>query len=190
MKVVGLTGTIGSGKEIAKDFFIKRFNCSYVTLSDVIRGEMERKKRGFNRKNLQDLGNELRKKYGTHILAMLSIEYLSREKELIIIDGIRNPGEGEFLRKKFGKNFVWIGIDAPRELRFERAAKRGKLSDPKTFEEFVAMDERDLGKDEPEYGQQVKACLERADFLLINDGTIEEFENKLSETVNQFRSQD
>lgn len=189
MKVIGLTGTIGSGKEIAKEFFKKRFSCCYVTLSDVIRGEKERKKSDFNRKTLQDMGNELRKKYGADILAKLAIEYLPREKELAIIDGIRNPAEGNFLRKKFGKNFIWIGIDAPRELRFERAAKRGQYNDPKTFEEFVALDERDLGKDEPEYGQQVKKCLEQVDFVLINDGTIEEFEKKLNEIVSLIKSQ-
>lgn len=180
MKVIGLTGTIGSGKEIAKEFFTKKLNCYCVTLSDVIRGEAERKKSNFNRNILQDMGNELRKEYGAHILAKLAIEYLPREKDFIIIDGIRNLAEAEFLRKKFGKNFVWIGIDAPQEIRFERTAKRGQHNDPKTFEEFIILDERDQGKNEAEYGQQVKKCIERVDFVLINDGTIEDFKNKLN----------
>lgn len=189
MKVIGLTGTIGSGKEIAKEFFKKKFNCYVVTLSDVIMSEKERKKPGFDRKTLQDLGNELRRKYGAHILAKLAIEYLPREKELTIIDGIRNPAEAEFLRKKFGKNFILIGIDAPREIRFERIVKRAKYSDEKTFEEFINLDERDLGKNEPEYGQQVKKCLEKADLILINDGTIEDFEKKLNEILNLLKFQ-
>jgi dephospho-CoA kinase len=183
MKVIGLTGTMGSGKEVVKDFLIKKFNCYYVTLSDVIRGEIEKKKGNLTRQTQQDMGNEMRKKYGPHILAMLAIEYLSKSKEMAVIDGIRNPGEIEYLRKKFGPDFKLIAIDASPEVRFERILKRGQASDPKTWEEFAALDERDKGKDEPEYGQQVKRCMEQANFTVMNDGTLEEFENKINEIV-------
>jgi dephospho-CoA kinase len=181
MKVVGLTGTIGAGKEVVKDFFTKKFNCYVVLLSDVIRGEMERKSPEFNRKTLQDLGNELREKYGPHILAKIAVEYLPREKELTIIDGVRNPAEIQFLKEKFGEDFKLIAIDAPPEIRFKRLLKRGRKTDPKSWEEFVEMDKRDLGEDEPSHGQQVKECFEQADFNLVNNGTIEELKNKIEE---------
>ena len=181
MKVIGITGTIGAGKNVIKQFLLRRYDCYHVTLSDVIRGELERKKPGFNRKTLQDMGNELRQKYGLGILAKMAIEYLPRDKELIIIDGIRNPGEVEFLRKKFGNDFVLIAVDAPQRKRFEHLQQRGDQKDPKTWEEFVAVDERDKGKGEPEYGQQVAKCLKLADVTLINDGSIEQLEQKVAD---------
>lgn len=184
MKVVGLSGTIGSGKNELKEIIKERFSCYFVTLSDVIRGELEKKKKTFNRMSLQDLGNEMRKKYGTHILSMLAVEYLPRDREVIIIDGIRNPGEGEYLKKKFAGNFVWLGVDAPIETRFQRASERHQHSDPKSLEEFSKLDERDQGAGEPDYGQQTKRCLEQCDSVIVNDGTLDEFKNKVNKVLD------
>jgi dephospho-CoA kinase len=98
---------------------------------------------------------------------------------IVIIDGIRNPGEVEYLKKKFGKNFVLIAVDAPKELRFKRLLERKKEGDPKTFEEFNEIDETDNGKNQPEYGQRVGECLKLADYLIINDGSLDELNKKL-----------
>jgi dephospho-CoA kinase len=183
--VVGLTGTIGSGKNLVKEILMRKFNCYHVTLSDVIRGEAERKKPAFNRVTLQEMGNEMRRSYGTHILALLAIEYLPKDKEMIIVDGIRNPGEADYLRKKFRRGFVWIAVDAPQQTRFETAKQREQHNDPKNFEEFAALDERDQGKSEPEWGQQVGKCMEQADFVITNDGTQEQLEQKINEIFSK-----
>ena len=180
-KVIGLAGTMGSGKAVVKDYLMKKYNCYYVSLSSIIRAEFERRKTGFSRKTLQDQGNEMRKKYGNGIFAKLSISYLPRDKELIIVDGIRNPGEIEYLKKEFGNKFFMIGIDAPQKIRFERIVKRARPSDPKTWEDFVVLDERDQGINEPAHGQQTKACLDLADFLLSTEGSEQEIETKLNE---------
>lgn len=184
MKVIGLTGTVSCGKETIVEILKRKFSAYHVRLSDIIRTEMEKKKHNFNRMTLQDMGNEMRKKYGTHILAMLAIEYLNKDKK-IIIDGIRNPGEVEYLRKKYGKDFVLIAVDAPQQLRFERMLKRTKKTDPKTFDEFVVLDRRDQGEGEPEHGQQTKRCIEKADFVIVNDGSVEQLEAKVNEIIGK-----
>ena len=183
MKVVGITGTIGSGKEIIREILLKKFNSYHVNISDIIKGEIEKKRGKLDRKTLQDMGNEMRQKYGSHILALLAIEYLPRAKELTVVTGIRNPAETEYLRKKFGQDYKLIAIDAPIEVRFERVLKRQQNNDPQTFEEFLSVDERDQGKGEPESGLQVRKCIEQADFKIINDGTIEDLEKKLNEII-------
>jgi dephospho-CoA kinase len=181
--VVGLTGTIGSGKEIVKEILTLNFSCYSVSLSSMIRAELERKKKEFNRKSLQDEGNELRKKYGNFILAKLATDYLQKDKEMIIVDGIRNPGEVEYLKKTFGKKFVLVGVDAPKEMRWERIKARARKDDPKTWEEFVALDERDQGVGEDLFGQQVKRCLEMADVVFVNDGGLSQFKEKINSFV-------
>lgn len=185
MKIIGLTGSIGSGKEVVKDILMKRFNCWYVHLSSLIKGELEKKKSNFDRKAMQDLGNELRKKYGSHILAKLAVDYMQGDKEMLIVDGIRNPGEVEYLRKKFGGNFVLIAVDAPQKLRFERIVKRTRSTDPKTWKEFVFLDERDQGKGEPAYGQQTVRCRDQADFVIFNDGSREKIESEVNDIVKK-----
>ncbi len=184
MKVIGLTGTMGSGKEVVKDFIKKRYDCYYVTLSDIIKGELEKRKGTFNRTTLQDMGNEMRKKYGNHILAMLAVSYLGKDKQAIVIDGIRNTAEIEFLKKKYGGDFKLLAVDAPREMRFQRVVERGK-DDPSAWEEFVKADDRDQGVGEDKAGLHVKDCLGMADYLIVNDGSLEDLERKVNEILQK-----
>jgi len=80
---------------------------------------------------------------------MLAVEYMPKEKNFIIIDSIGNPGEVEYLKKKYGKTFKLLAVDANEKIRFERLLVRGEKKDPKTWEEFLEMDKRDKGFDEP-----------------------------------------
>jgi dephospho-CoA kinase len=183
--VVGITGTIGSGKEVVKEALAKNFNCYSVSLSSVIQAQMKKK---ADRKSLQDMGNELRKKYGNFILAKLATDYMQRDKEMIIVEGIRNPGEVDYLKKTFGNKFFLIAVDAPKELRWERIKARAREGDPKTWEEFLEVDERDQGVGEPLYGQRVRECIQMADFLLVNDGSLEEFQNRINEFIKTLQN--
>jgi dephospho-CoA kinase len=182
MKVIGLTGTIGSGKEEVKKIILENSCYKDVKLSDIIREEM--KKSNADRKTLQDYGNELRKKFGPDILVKLAIK--KNRGNFLVIDGIRNFSEVEFLRKKFGKNFKLIAVDAPIELRYERIRKRGREDDPKTLEEFLAADERNGGINEPEWGQQTKKCIDLADVLIYNDKTLRELRAQVLNALKTF----
>jgi dephospho-CoA kinase len=185
MKVIGLTGTMGSGKNSVKEIILHRYSCYHVALSDVIRGEIEKKKGMMSRTLLQDMGNEMRQKYGPHILALLAIEYLPRDKDITIVDGIRNPAEIDYLKKKFGSNFVMIAVDASDEVRFERIKGRNESKDPKNLDEFRVQDARDKGMSEPPYGQRVADCVARADFKVDNNGTREQLELQVAGLLSQ-----
>lgn len=186
VKVIGITGTIGSGKEAAREIITRNFNCYHSTLSALIRTEMlEKRKIKVDRSNLQNLGNDLRKQYGNDVLVKLAWNFLQKNKEFIIIDGIRNPGEIEFLKKV--AEFYLIAVDAPIELRFERLMKRGGPKDVKTMEEFLELNERDMGANEPEYGQRVKDCMNMADFTVVNDGDKRQLESKVLEVMKQIK---
>lgn len=177
--VIGLTGTVASGKEVVKDVIKKNVDCYSVSLSAAIRGEIEKKKKVFNRTTMQDIGNELRQKYGAHVLAKVSTEFMPREKPVLVVDGIRNPGEVEWLKKNYQGYFALVAVDAPQQTRFERMKARARPIDPQTMEEFVAIDQRDQGANEPPYGQQVRRCVEMADVVIQNDGDVAKVEAQL-----------
>lgn len=184
MKVIGLTGTIGSGKEVVRYILEKSFETISVRLSDLLDYSILKKKKMTITRNMQqDLGDQVRQKYGTHVLAKIAVEFMKRDGAVKIIDGIRNPGEVDYLHKQFGDEFILVAIDAPQEVRFKRVQERNRASDSKTFEEFVKLDERDQGMNEPPYGQQVKKCIEMADVILQNDGTMEEFQAKVEDFI-------
>ncbi len=189
MKVIGLSGTIGSGKQEVNEIIKEKTHCYYVTISDVLKSELEKKKKKTDRKTLQDTGNEMRKQYGNHILAMLAVEYLPRDKDVIIVDGIRNPVEGDYLKKKFGKSFLWLGVDAPKKVRFQRASERQQHNDPRNFKEFLEIDKRDQGVGEPEYGQHTEWCIKSCDVVIKNNGTLKELKKKVDEVLDTFLNQ-
>ena len=92
-----------------------------------------------------------------------------------VIDSIRNPGE--IIELKNNKNFRLLGVDAPVELRFKRILKRGRAGDAKTLQHFIKLEERENFNKSA--NQQLDKCLEMADKVIINNGSLEELRNKI-----------
>jgi dephospho-CoA kinase len=173
--LIGLTGTNGSGKGEAAAY-LKKKGYFYFSLSDVIRDALRKNGKEVSRNNLIEKGNELRKKYGPDILARMA---LKRVKGKAVIDSIRNPSEIEYLRKK--KKFILLAIDAPVELRYERVKQRGREESVSTLEEFIKKEKEEMTGSKK--GQQLHSCIKMADFVIMNDGTLEDLHLKLEERV-------
>ncbi len=173
MKIIGLTGTNASGKtEVAE--YLKRQGFAYYSLSDILREEATRRGLDHSRQSLIKLGNSLRKKHGAGILAKMVKEKLKRG--VFVIDSIRNPKEIEELRMP-PADFLLLGIDAPVEIRFKRALKRGRAGEGKTLEQFIENERLENSKNKE--SQQLSKCLKMADKLIINDGTKKELYRKI-----------
>ena len=182
---LGIVGSIASGKEAVADYLKKEYGFVSFSLSFVVHQERERRKiKEFTRQTLQDIGNDLRKKYGRDILARRAISYFNNLKNTkIIIEGIRNPAEVKYLKTL--PNFILIGVKTRKELRFKRLLKRAKPWDPRTWEEFLEIDKRDWGEGEDDSGQQVGKCLAMADFVLTNNGTKKELYQQVERLMDE-----
>jgi len=172
--IIGLTGPLGSGKGVIANYF-KDAGFKYCSLSNAVREEAKLRKIKFTRENLQKLGNLLREEFGTGIWAIKTMENIDHPN--VIIDGIRNPGEIEELKKN--PEFVLIGVNSPRKIRLQRIKGRNRPSDPKTFAELKAVEERDRGIGQTNTGQQVQACLDKADILIENNRDVNHIFNQL-----------
>jgi len=174
-RIIGLTGTNGAGKgEVAA--YLKGKGYTYFSLSDLVREELRKKEKDATRNNLIKMGNELREKFGPDILAKRVME---KVKDRAVIDSIRNPSEVEHLRKQ--KDFILLSIDAPVELRYERAKKRGREESATTLEEFIKKEEEEMT--DYEMGQQLLNCMKTADYTIINDSSLENLHKKLEELL-------
>ena len=175
--IIGLTGANASGKGEAASY-LKSKGFEYYSLSDILREEAGRRKVEPSRENLIKLGNELRKEKGASVLADLAVKKIKDKKDCAI-DSIRNPFEISALRKL--KGFTLIGIDAPIEIRFRRAAERKRPGDPETIEDFIEKEKKENMQSST--NQQLKNCLKSADILIANNSSLESFHKKIDEAI-------
>ncbi len=174
---IGLTGFMGCGKgEIVRMLQARGF--SAASLSDCVRAEATARGFAHTRENLQNIGNELRAAHGAGALGMRVRQTVAAHPERNwVVDGIRNPAEAAELRLL--PNFHMIGVIASPETIIARITARNREGTPLTREQILEKLDREKGKNEPPDGQQVAKTLESVDYLIINEGTLEELEAKL-----------
>lgn len=177
-QVIGLTGYMGSGKGELVKLLLKR-GFTYISLSDAVRVEATKRGLEHSRDSLQQVGNQLREEHGAGILGKKIRETVEREVERRwVIDGIRNPGEWEELSHL--PDFEMIGVTASPDTIVERITRRNREGTPLSREEVIAKLNKERGIGEPPEGQQVQRCLDHADFLIVNEGTLQDLDAKLT----------
>ncbi len=184
---LGLVGPIASGKGMLIDH-LKTLGFDTYSLSDVVRQEAERRGLKIEREVLQDVGDDLRQKFGRAILAEQILEQVHDPDRNIVFDSIRNPGEICYFQHLL--DIQIIGVDAPVEKRIawylERAKKRGE--DNPDMSVFIQASLRDRGVGQVATGQQVDKCLEMADIMFNNGGTKDDILKGLDRYLtNEFR---
>lgn len=185
---IGLTGCMGTGKgEIVK--MLENRGFTPLSLSDMVRREATRRKLSHTREHLQDVGNDLRRKEGAGVLGRRVRETIEREPEKRwVIDGIRNPAEVADLRVLSG--FQMIGVTAQPETIIRRLRRRKREGGALTRKQILERLEREKGKGEPPEGQQVTKCLDLADCLMVNEGTLRQLQAKLDHFLRLLTGED
>jgi len=185
--VIGLVGPLAAGKTSAAQFLVKNYGFNYFSLSREVRKEAER--RGITRKEitrslLQDIGDDLRKRYGADILAQkVAQKILGSKKRRFIVDGLRHPKEIAFLQKTFSR-FYLLAVLAPLRLRFQRIVKRQRKSDPQRWQDFLRIEKREQ-EESKSYGLKIKDCLKEADFKINNSSSRTALSKKVEEFLKQ-----
>ena len=160
--IVTVTGSIGAGETTFSDILEKR-GFRKISLSDILREKLREMGKPVIRENLRELGDKLREEHGKEALAKLAWEKMKSGGDWVV-DSVMALEEAEFLK---GKGAHTAGITAPDMVRYERIKARG--DEFSSFEEFIKVDNHDktVGVD---------TILENADFLISNDGTVEDLE--------------
>jgi len=172
----------GSGKgEIVRIF--SRFGVPHVTMGDVVREEAD--KRGIPRtpEGMTKVSIELRKELGKNAVAKLCIpkvKELLKNHKFVIIDGVRSLDEIETFKEAFPtEEFVIIAVHSSPKKRFERLKNRGRSDDPKTWEEFLQRDMKELG-----FG--IGNVIALADYMIINENHIDEYRAEILDLAKKF----
>ncbi len=180
MRVIAFVGYPLSGKSTAAEV-ARELGIPIVVMGDVVREEAAKRGLELTDENLGKIASELRKKEGMDAIAKRCIPKIRealKEKGVVVVDGIRGIDEIRRFKQAFGEDFILIAIDAPQNVRLERAKKRMRSDDVKTLEELRARDER-----EESWG--LKQAFEIADFTIENVGNIQDFREKVKELLSK-----
>lgn len=179
--VIGLVGPIASGKGTVIKILKERGFTAYST-SDVLKEEVKKRGLEVTRSNCNLVSNELRETHGADVLARQTGEIIERNNpDYVVVDAIRNPAEVSYLKQNFGAKI--IGVVADQKARYVFFVERGTfLGEIDTFEKFKELDDREM-QQEGKHKQQTKACLELADIVIENNGTVEVLKKKVDEFV-------
>ncbi len=169
--IYGIAGTFASGKDTLAEW-LEHNGFTHVSTSDLVRGGAEKEYGSTDRKRLYEYGNKLRLEAGGGIFVEQALaQTMGLDK--VAISGIRSVGEVEALKQAGG---VLVFVDAPVELRYERAHKRGRDEDDKNLENFKKSEAKELNKPASnETEQNIGAVREMADVTILNDDTLGTF---------------
>jgi deoxycytidylate deaminase len=119
------------------------------------------------------MGDRMREEQHFGVLAELavqSLEAIPDQLDRIVIDGIRNLSEIEFLRERFGNRFYLFALECPVSDRWERL-RPSYEQNARSMDDFLKDDQRDQNE-EVDHGQQVQLCVDQADVLIDNSDEV------------------
>ena len=171
MKIIGIAGTNGSGKDTVGQMLAEHYGWLFISVTDILRNGLRERSLPIERKNLRNLSAEWRRQSGLGVLIDKSVEQFKTQEGKytgLAIASLRNPGEVDRIHELGGK-VVWV--DADPKLRYQRIYSRQRSTeDKKTFEQFLAEEHAEMdhhGGDEATLNMAgVKA---KADIFITND---------------------
>ena len=160
----------------------------YISLSDIVREEAKQEGAPVNREHMQNIGNRLRQSGGAGVLGRrVKNKIENSDISRWVIDGIRNPAEVKELRRLEG--FHLLGSEADIPVILERMKLRNRDTDQMPEDELLRRLDREWGIGEPENGQQVGPCMKLADFIILNNSSINHLSVEVSRILNDLETQ-
>jgi dephospho-CoA kinase len=169
-----IVGPKYSGKTVVTSYLVEKLGYRFYSLSALVRNEVERLSLPLDREVLKREGDRLRRQFKRDILARRVVQDIRRDLverqepiTHIVVDGIKNAGEVEFLRRL--TPVAVIGVTASVDVRFNRARADGRFQGSK--EAFVASVDQPDSNSVDDRGQQVDTCLSLVNHTITNEGS-------------------
>lgn len=150
-----------------------------VVMGDVVRNEAAARGLRPTLENMRELMIRLREEKGDAAVAELCISIIGGiGSRAVVVDGIRSLVEVR--RFQSYAPLSLIGVFSPQLLRFKRLRERRRSDAPKSPAD---LDRRDMTEIEVGVG----AAFALADYMLVNDGTVDKLEAALRTILPRIR---
>jgi dephospho-CoA kinase len=179
--ILGVSGEIASGKDTVGNYLAEAHGASKLRFSQPLRDMLDRLGIEQNRENMAKLSLYIRKAFGEDILSRVILaEAEASTEEFVVVDGIRRLPD--MVHMETDEHFYFCYVEANPEKRFERLTQRRQNTDDasKTAMQF----EKD-SQLETEIG--IRDLKERADFVIDNNGTLEDLKKQTDDMVGELK---
>ena len=175
-KLIAIVGMSGSGKSVASDY-LESIGFKKIYFGGVVLTELKNRGMEDTPDNEKFVREDLRREYG---MAAMAIKLLPEIKESIknndtVLDGLYSWDEYVVLKNEFKDDLNVICVVTDRALRYERVGQRPVR--PLNREEIEKRDYAEienLAKGGP---------IAIADYFILNNGTFEDYNERLKEIL-------
>jgi dephospho-CoA kinase len=177
--IIGIVGALGAGKGTVVEY-LKAHGYRHYSGSGYLKEVLMARGVPVNRDAYSQLAGEIRTKDPQGLVKVLYERYRADGGGAAVIEALHDIGEVEFIKSVGG---VVLAIDAPLQLRYDRAIARGSEKDNISFEHFKQQIERE------ENGgghHNIRAAMKLADYTLMNDSTLEELHQHVAVFLKKF----
>ena len=172
MIVVGITGPWGAGKDTSANYLAETMDIPHVSGSEIVKEMLRATGLAVTKETVRAFSIFLRSQYGPSIVIDKAI---ARSKQQgVIVSGFRSPAEARVIKSHGG---IIIYIEAGSTVRYRRNKQRSRVGDPTVMQQFTKLDKMESGGAEDD--ESLEAIKTMADFIIVNESTIEELNSKL-----------
>ncbi len=162
----------GSGKSLVAEVGAS-LGFRVFAMGDVVRALAQERRVEPTPEKLGELMLKIRKEKGPAIVAVKTVERIRRESSAkVCVEGLRSIPEADLFRSEFS-GFSIIAVHSSPRTRFVRLTARARRDDTKSHEIFSERDRREINVG-------LGGVLALADFVIVNEGSMEELKSSAS----------
>lgn len=187
MKLVGVGGTDGSGKDTIGNILAEKYGWLFISVTDLLRQEATERGLTLERKVLRAISAEWRRQSGMGVLVDRALEAYKKSGNRyagLVLASLRHPGEVDRIHE-LGGMVVWV--DADPEVRYMRIMKRKRgTEDEVTFDQFIEEEKAQSSHSGDEATLSLSDVKAKSDITLENNGNdIEAFKTQVEQTLSE-----
>lgn len=189
MKIIGIGGTNGSGKDTIGHLMAVRHGYMFLSVTDILRGEARKRGLPVDREALRTISAEWRRQSGLGVLVEKAVELfqpVAGQYKGLAIASLRNPGEADAVHEH-GGTVLWV--DADPRVRYDRiqanaVARDRAEEDNKTFEQFLAEEQAEMHATGDAATLDMSAVRTKADLTIMNEHpTLDDLDTELMQLL-------